>query len=155
MDETARQTSPFSKLHHISLVVRDIDRAVRFYESIGIGPFVDYPPMHEYVKLQVPDKDAFYQLVIKCAQIGSLQLQLIEPGAGRSLYKDFLEARGEGVYHLGFAVDDLDQAEAQVRSLGLEALSSGRRANGSGFVYLDTAHKAGVTLLVRQSPPAG
>jgi len=33
-------------------------------------------------------------------------------------------------------------------------LSSGRRENGSGFSYLETASEAGVVLLVRQSPTA-
>jgi len=28
--------SPFSHLHHISIVVRDIDKAIKFYSSIGI-----------------------------------------------------------------------------------------------------------------------
>ena len=146
-------TSPFSKLHHISIVVKDIDAAVKFYESIGIGPFESYPPIKEYVKIDVPDKEGFYDLTIKCTKIGPVELQLIQPGKGGSLYKDFLEERGEGVYHLGFVVDDIDGSEAEVKSMGLGVISSGRRENGSGFSYLDTADKAGVTLLIRQSPP--
>jgi len=35
--------SPFSKLHHLSIVVRNMDEAIKFYESLGIGPFKDYP----------------------------------------------------------------------------------------------------------------
>jgi hypothetical protein len=77
---------------------------------------------------------------------------LIQPGEGKSLYKDFLEKKGEGVYHLGFVVDHVDDSEAGLKKLGLKVLSSGRREDGSGFSYLDTAGKAGVVLLVRQSP---
>lgn len=144
---------PFSELHHLSLVVRDIDAAVRFLESLGIGPFFEYPPMTEYTKLNVPDREGFFNTVIKCAQIGPVQLQLVQPGEGRSIYKDFLEKNGEGVFHLGFVVPDIDAAEAGVKHMGLEVMSSGRRANGSGFAYFDTFEKCGVTLLVRQSPP--
>lgn len=153
MEKTDKEKSAFSRLHHISIVVRDIDAAVGFYESIGVGPFVDYPPMREYVKIEVPDEDGFYDLKIKCAQIGAIQLQLVEPGQGDSLYKDYLENRGEGVYHLGFAVDNIERSEAEVQAMGLDVISKGRRANGSGFSYLDTAEKGGVTLLIRQSPP--
>ena len=149
------EKSPFSQLHHISIVVKDIDAAVKFYESIGIGPFEGYPPIKEYIKIDVPDKEGFYDLTIKCAKMGPVELQLIQPGKGGSLYKDFLEKRGEGVYHLGFVVDDIDDSEAEVKSMGLGVISSGRRENGSGFSYLDTADKAGVTLLIRQSPPEG
>lgn len=155
MNKPEKEKSPFSQLHHISIVVKDIDTTVKFYESIGIGPFESYPPIKEYVKIDVPDKEGFYDLTIKCARIGPVELQLIQPGKGRSLYKDFLEKRGEGVYHLGFVVEDIDGSEAEVKSLGLGVISSGRRENGSGFSYLDTADKAGVTLLIRQSPPAG
>jgi catechol 2,3-dioxygenase-like lactoylglutathione lyase family enzyme len=153
MENTDKEISAFSRLHHISIVVRDVDAAVSFYESIGVGPFVDYPPMGEYVKINVPDEDGFYHLKIKCAQIGAIQLQLVQPGQGDSLYKDYLENRGEGVYHLGFAVDDIDRSEAEVQAKGLGVISKGRRENGSGFSYLDTAEKAGVTLLIRQNPP--
>jgi methylmalonyl-CoA/ethylmalonyl-CoA epimerase len=153
MANTQKGKSPFAQLHHISIVVRDIDATVKFYESLGIGPFKSYPPIKEYVKIDVPDKEGFYNLTIQCAQIGPVELQLIQPGAGRSLYKDFLEKKGEGVYHLGFVVEDIEKSDAEVKAMGLDVISSGRRANGSGFSYLDTVDKAGVTLLIRQSPP--
>jgi len=144
--------SPFSKLHHLAIVVKNMDEAIKFYTSIGIGPFEDYPPLREYIKLDVPDEVGFHKIKIKVVQSGPTQIQLIQPGEGKSLYKEFLEKKGEGVYHLGFVVDDVDESEAELRKLGLEVLSSGRRENGSGFSYMDTAEKAGVTLLIRQSP---
>jgi catechol 2,3-dioxygenase-like lactoylglutathione lyase family enzyme len=153
MKKANKRKSPFGQLHHISIVVQDIDRAVKFYESIGIGPFTDYPPLQEYVKLEIPDEEGFFNLMIKCAQIGPIELQLIQPTKGESHYKDFLKNRGEGVYHLGFVVDDIEQSESVVKEMGLDTISKGRRANGSGFTYLGTADKGGVTLLIRQSPP--
>ena len=144
---------PFSTLHHLSLVVRDMDAAVRYLESLGMGPFTEYPPMKEYTRLNVPDAEGFFDTRIRCAQIGPVQLQLVQPGQGRSIYKDFLETRGEGVFHLGFVVPDIDAAEAEGLRRGLNVISSGRRDNGSGFAYFDTVEKCGVTLLSRQSPP--
>ena len=154
MEKDRLNKSPFSKLHHISIVVRNAEKTQKFYESIGIGPWVDYPPLKEYVKLNVPDEKGFYNLKIKSARIGPVQLQLIEPGEGQSNYRDHLEKKGEGVYHLGFEVADISATDPVIEALGLEVLSSGRRENGSGFSYLDTASAAGVVLLVRQSPPA-
>jgi len=51
-------------------------------------------------------------------------------------------------------VNDISTAASTIEAMGLQVLSSGRRENGSGFSYLNTASDAGVTLLVRQSPPA-
>ena len=146
-----KMKSPFSKLHHLSVVVRNMEKAVEFYESIGIGPFEEYPPLKEYIKLNVPDETGFFNLKFKVAQVGDIQIQLCQPGEGKSPYKDFLEKRGEGVYHLGFVVDQVDDSEAELKKLGLKVLSSGRREDRSGFSYMDTAEKAGVTLLIRQS----
>jgi methylmalonyl-CoA/ethylmalonyl-CoA epimerase len=146
-----KMKSPFSKLHHLSVVVRNMEEAIKFYESIGIGPFEDYPPLTEYKKLNVQDKTGFFNLKFKVAQVGDIQIQLCQPGEEKSIYKDFLEKKGEGVYHLGFVVDQVDDSEAELKKLGLRVLSSGRREDGSGFSYMDTAQKAGVTLLIRQS----
>jgi catechol 2,3-dioxygenase-like lactoylglutathione lyase family enzyme len=146
-----KSKSPFSKLHHLSVVVRNLEKAIQFYESMGIGPFEDYPPLTEYIKLNVPDETGFFNLKFKVAQVGDIQIQLCQPGEGKSPYKDFLEKKGEGVYHLGFVVDQVDDSETELKKLGLKVLSSGRRADGSGFSYLDTAQEAGVTLLIRQS----
>jgi len=152
IEGNSHKKSPFSNLHHLSIAVRDMDEAIRFYTSIGIGPFEDYPPLKEYTKIDVPDEVGFRNLKIKVVQIGPIQIQLIQPGEGKSLYKDFLEKKGEGVYHLGFVVDDVDHSEAELKKLGLRVISSGRREDGSGFSYLDTAGKGGVTLLIRKSP---
>lgn len=147
-----RTQSPFSALHHVSIVMEDVEKAVQYYESIGFGPFEAYPPLKDYIHIHVPDEDGFYDIKVRCAQIGSVQLQLIQPGKGQTLYKDFLTQKGPGVFHLGFVVENLDQAEDQLVALGLKVISSGRRQNGSGFVYLNTAADGGVTLLVRQNP---
>lgn len=147
------EKSPFSELHHLMIVVNDIEKAVKYYESIGIGPFSAYPPLREYEKLEVEDESAFYKLIIKEARMGPIVLQLCQPGPGESIYKDFLERKGEGVQHLGFVVEDVDKAEAKLKARGFKVLSSGRRADGSGFTYFDTEDDAGVTLLIRKTSP--
>jgi len=153
MDSAEPEKTAFSQLHHIAVVVKDMDRAIEYFSSLGIGPFQAYPPMRDYIKVNVPDKEAFYALSIGQAQIGPVALQLIQPGEGRTIYKDFLNKKGEGVFHLGFVVKDVDKEEARLTAQGLKVLSSGRRADGSGFTYFDTAEKAGVVLLIRQNPP--
>jgi catechol 2,3-dioxygenase-like lactoylglutathione lyase family enzyme len=143
--------APFSRLHHVCVVVHDIDAAQAFYESLGIGPWIDYPPLGEYTDLDVPDPDGFRSLKYRYAWIGAQQWQLCEPGPGDTPQRRFLEERGEGVFHVGFEVPDADAAERQV---DVARLMRGRRANGSGFTYFDTARQAGVVLEIRQSPPS-
>ena len=152
MKATDSEKPPFSQLHHIGIVVKDIEQAAKYYTSLGVGPFQDYPPMRDYVEVNVPDKDAFYRVKIKQAQIGPVALQLTQPGEGKSIYGDFLARNGEGVFHLGFVVDDIEKEEERLKKKGLRVLSSGRRVDGSGFTYFDTSTSAGVVLLIRQNP---
>jgi catechol 2,3-dioxygenase-like lactoylglutathione lyase family enzyme len=143
-------TTPFRELHHICIVVRDIEASVAFYESIGIGPWQDYPPLTEYTRLTVPNPDAFYALRYKLANVGGVQLQLCQPPELDCPQRRFLDSRGEGVYHIGFE-SDLDEAAEAAAGLGLSVLARGQRDNGSGFIYFDTADDAGVVLLARKT----
>jgi catechol 2,3-dioxygenase-like lactoylglutathione lyase family enzyme len=147
-------TTPFAKVHHICVAVRDIDAAVAYYESVGIGPWHDYPPLEEFTRLEVPDPDGFRKLDYRYAWIGDFQLQLVQPGPEPTPQRRFLDEHGEGVFHVGFEVADADTADAQAAALGVAPLMRGRRDNGSGFTYFDTAERAGVVLEIRQSPPA-
>lgn len=148
-------TAPFEKLHHVCIVVHDIDRAQAFYESAGIGPWADYPPLAEYERLDVPDRAGFLSLRYRICNLANVQLQLCEPGPHPSPQRRHLEEKGEGVFHIGFEVGDADAAEAQAAGAGLPVLMRGRRANGTGFTYYDTAPAGGVTLLTRATNRPG
>ncbi|MFJ2173318.1 VOC family protein [Streptomyces sp. NPDC101062] len=149
-------TPVFRTLHHLCIVVHDIERSVASYESKGVGPWHDFPSLAAFEgDLQVPDRDAFLDLTYKYADLGNVQLQLCRPGRGRSPQRDFLETHGEGVFHLGFGVPACDAAEDRATDLGLEVLLRGRRPDGSGFTYFDTAGDgAGVVLQIRSTGPS-
>ncbi|MFT4014667.1 MAG: VOC family protein [Paracoccus sp. (in: a-proteobacteria)] len=136
----------FDKLHHICLVVHDIDRTQAYYESIGIGPWTAYPPLTEYVDLEVPSHDGFMAMQYRVCNLPNIQLQLCQPSRDPSPQRIHLDTKGEGVFHLGFEVPDADAAQA---AAGMPVLMRGRRENGTGFTYYDTADTAGVVLLTR------
>lgn len=142
----------FSTLHHVCIVVRDVEASAAYYASIGIGPWQDYPPLSAYAELDVPNLAAFTGLTFKFANLGNVQMQLCQPGEEDGPQRRFLDRRGEGVFHLGFDVADCDAAERTGLALGLHPLMRGRRDDGSGFTFFDTATQAGVVLEVRSSP---
>ena len=146
-------SGPFQKLHHLCIVVADIERSVAFYEAAGIGPWLPYPPLADYTELEMPDPEGFRNLRYRYAWIGDQQLQLCQPGPEPTPQRRFLDEHGQGVFHVGFEVPDADAADADAATRGLAPLMRGRRTNGSGFTYFDTAAQAGVVLEIRQSPP--
>jgi methylmalonyl-CoA/ethylmalonyl-CoA epimerase len=143
---------PFHTLHHICIVVHDLERAVAWYEGLGMGPWFDYPKSGTYVEFEVPNREASDAMRYKCLDLANVQIQLCEPGTLDSPQRRFLDAHGEGVYHLGFEVPDRDAAETAGRALGLGVTARGKRADGSGFCYFDTRAQAGVVLEVRKTP---
>jgi catechol 2,3-dioxygenase-like lactoylglutathione lyase family enzyme len=143
-------SAPFRRLHHVCLVVHDLDASVAYYESIGIGPWQDYPPLTEYTDLRVPNLDAFHGLRYKFVNLDNVQLQLCQPPELDCPQRRFLDERGEGVYHLGFE-SDVDKAAEQGAALGLTVTARGQRDNGSGFVYFDTRPDAAVVLMARKT----
>jgi methylmalonyl-CoA/ethylmalonyl-CoA epimerase len=142
-------THLFNKLHHICIVVHDIDKAQTYYESIGVEPWLQYPPLAEYEELEVPSKAGFMSLKYRICNLPNVQLQLCEPGHEPSPQRIHLDTKGEGVFHIGFEVPNADTAEIQAKAHGLPVLMRGRRANRTGFTYYDSANEAGVTLLTR------
>ena len=144
----------FSTLHHVCIVVDDIDKARAYYESVGVGPWTDYPPLSEYADLSVPNSKAFMAMRYQVCTLANIQLQLCQPPLEDCPQRRFLNEKGEGVFHLGFEVPDCDAGEAEALAAGMTALMRGRRANGSGFTYFDTADEAGVVLEIRATPPA-
>ena len=142
----------FNKLHHICLVVHDIDKTQAYYESIGVGPWIAYPPLVEYEALDVPSREGFMAMLYRICNMPNFQLQLCQPDHNPSPQRLHLDAKGEGVFHLGFEVPDADAAEA---AAGIPVKMKGRRENRTGFTYYDTAEAAGVILLTRATNNPG
>ena len=142
----------FRQLHHICIVVNELDSAIAAYERLGVTGWQDYPSHGPYLELEVPDPVGSANLRYKCCDLQNFQLQLCQPGPEDTPQRRFLDEHGEGVYHLGFEVDDLPGAEAAGRELGLDVISRGLRGDGSGFAYFDTRHLTKVILEVRRTP---
>lgn len=145
----------FDRIHHICFVVHDIDAAQASLESMGIGPWSDYPPLAEYTELDVPDRAGFLSLKYRICNRDGIQFQLCEPGPEPTPQRRHLDHKGPGVYHIGFEVPDADAAETDARAGGLQVLARGRRANRTGFTYYAPAEALGVSLLTRATNRPG
>jgi len=147
------EKSPFSDIKQVGIVVKDINKAVDYYSSLGIGPFRTLPSGNApvYTDKKLRGKEAEFTMEIRLAQVGEVELELIQPLEGESIYKEFLEEKGEGLHHLGFFVDDIDEEEARLAKQGIKALASGRRPGG-GFTYFETDRIGGVIMeLIQRS----
>ena len=145
METSGTEKLPFSRIDQVGVVVRDVEKAIEYYSSIGIGPF-------EYAQGMIADRRLYgkpaadIKNVIALTQLGHVQLELIQPAGGESIHKEFLETKGEGIHHLGFLVDDLEKETAKLTEKGFKITQSGTFVGGGGFAYFDTDKVGGVLL---------
>lgn len=139
----------FHKLHHICVVVHDLERAEAYYSGLGFGPFYDYPKKGPYTEFEVPNPAASAAMKYRCADLDNMQLQLCCPGELDSPQRRFLDEHGESIYHLGFEVPDIDAGVDAGRAAGLGIIARGKRVDGGGFCYFDTRTEAGTVLEIR------
>jgi len=149
--------SPFGRVHQIGVIVRDMDQAVRYFEGLGIGPFESAGATAPIVDRTVHGRPApDVKNRISTAQMGPVQLELVQPVSGKSVQAEFLEKHGEGINHLAFLVDDLQAEVAKLAARGFTVISSGRTLGGTAFAYLDTDRIGGIVFeLIQQPPGAG
>ncbi len=77
---------------------------------------------------------------ISLAYSGDLQLELIRPVSGASIYTEHLERHGPGLHHVCVEVDDMAGAVAAARAAGHEIVQEGSMGDGGmEFAYVDTA----------------
>lgn len=144
-----------SRLHHIGVVVQDIDRSTEFFKSLGIGPFGPitdlFPKLRNIKERAIRGKPAPFpsgELITRFAPVGPAFLELLQPHQGNSIWREFLETYGEGIHHLAFVVDDVDKQEADLVRKGFSILYRLRYFDGSGDTYFDSKDSIGVHLSI-------
>ncbi len=126
-------------INQVCLVVKDAQLvAENYWNILGIGPwvFIDWtsPLIYDY---RVREKPTWARVTLALAQVGDVQFELVEHRDGDSIYTEFLEEHGEGLHHMNFLVDDVDQAVAELEKDGFHSLQSGRIEGEGAYNYVD------------------
>jgi len=128
----------------VAHVVNDLDAAMKyFWESFHIGPWDIYtfgPPDVRDSMVRGKPSDHKYLLAVTWA--GSIQIELMQPLTGRSVYDEFLEKKGEGLHHIKLYYEDCQKALEEFKKKGVEVIQSGK-FDEDEFYYLDTEASLG------------
>lgn len=154
------QNSPrveLKMLVQVGIVVRDLDRTMNALSTLfGIGPFrqttwpLDRPDMQGFYY----GKPAQFKFRMAFVQVGPVEMELIQPLEGDNIYFDFLREHGEGIHHLRFDVDNVDQFMHGVQPMGVDVIQSGTGLRpGSTWAYLNTEQRVGFILEVLNRAP--
>ena len=78
---------------------------------------------------------------------GQVQIELIEPDEQPSVWRDYLDAKGEGPQHIAFQVESTQTVTDYLAGHGIDIVQQGLYADGSGrYTYLDSDHLLGTTI---------
>lgn len=146
----------FKEVNQIGMVVRDLQETMEHYwNEFGMGPWKVYLFQSPLVwDMTIKEKPTQYKMILAMYQTENIVIELIQPLSGDTTYKEFLEQKGEGIHHLGFFIDRLDQEVERFRNKGIATIQTGRY-QGGGYAYLDTQERFGTIfeLIERSKPP--
>ena len=140
---------------HMGNVVKDLDQAIHYYDTFfGWGPFqvreVDMKRFPNFFRGK-PGTGRFKVAIGRC---GSMVIELFQAMEGETPYAEFSGAKGEGIHHLGFQLEDFDIALAALTEGGMESIFHGKSPQGS-FAYLNTDKVGGVVFELLSYSPFG
>lgn len=110
-----------SHIEHIGIAVNNLDEAIPYYENIlGLQCY-----SIEEVKDQKV-KTAFFK-------IGQTKLELLESTSTDGPIAKFIEKRGQGIHHIAFAVEDIENALAEAEEKGIKLIDQHPRKGAEGL----------------------
>ena len=142
---TVHPVSRLGRVHHVAVVVRDLDAALGFYRgALGMELEVVLPIESDGVRI------AFLP-------VGESKVELVEPTDPSTGVARFLESRGEGFHHVCFEVDDLAAELARLAREGVELIDQAPRKGAEGpvaFIHPRAGHGVLVELIEAPGGPA-
>ena len=146
----------FKRCIQVGVVVKDLDTKIRnLIDIFGIGPVrvIDFPPegrsdMERWYKGQ----PAQFTCRLAFADLGSVELELIEPLQGPSIWQDFIDEHGEGIHHIRFNTFDekpIIESLAE-KDVPVEQWGSGTRP-GTAYFYFDSQDKIGFAMEIMRA----
>jgi methylmalonyl-CoA/ethylmalonyl-CoA epimerase len=139
-----------TRIDHVGIACRDLDRAIAFYES-AFGLAV--------VSRERNDDQGVTEAMLRVADAptGTSYVQLLEPLGPDTPVGRFLARRGEGVHHVGYGVTDITAALEAIGATGVRLIDSRPRhgSMGASIAFLHPKDIGGVLTELVQAAETG
>jgi methylmalonyl-CoA/ethylmalonyl-CoA epimerase len=117
---TATETSMFTEIDHVAIAVRDLDAAIAWYAE-AFGATVAHRERVE--------RDGVEEALLAVADSF---VQLLTPTRPDSPVAKYLDAKGEGLHHVGYRVKDCGAALDAAVAAGVRAIDAAPRPGSRG-----------------------
>jgi methylmalonyl-CoA/ethylmalonyl-CoA epimerase len=148
----------FSKFVQIGVVVADLEQSIHHLTEIfGIGPFrvIDWPPEGRTdIQKFYYGQPGNFSARMAFTELGPVELELIQPLSGESIWADFLREHGGGLHHLRFNVDALEPVQDYLALNGIAPAQHGSGIRpGTTWMNFASEEKVGFIIEVMKTLP--
>ena len=125
-----------NKVDHIGIAVSNPEESIRFYEEV-LG-----------LKLHGTETVEEQKVKVAFLPVGDTEVELLEATSPDSPIAKFIEAKGQGVQHIAFKVDDIETALEEMKAKGIRLIDEKPRygAGGARIAFLHPKSTNGVLI---------
>jgi methylmalonyl-CoA/ethylmalonyl-CoA epimerase len=110
-----------SHIEHIGIAVNSLEEAIPYYEKVlGLKCYA----VEEVADQKV--KTAFFK-------VGDTKIELLESTDPEGPIGKFIEKKGQGIHHLAFAVDNINESLKQAEEDGIRLIDKTSRKGAEGL----------------------
>lgn len=135
----------FSRVHHVAIIVRDIEASLGFYrDTLGLP-----------VGLVLPIESD--EVIIAFLDVGETKIELVQPTTTTTGVARFLDKKGEGFHHVCFETPNVDATLDDLAAQGVEVVDEQARRGAEGpvaFLHPRSCNGVLVELIEEPGGPA-
>ena len=118
----------------IGFVVKDLEQAIARYAPL----FGEFRTLDAFdIEWDYRGHPEVSSIKVAFANSGDVEIELIEWVSGKTPHKEFLDCGHEGMHHVRFLVDDVDEKIREAEAFGYAPIWQKRFAPGLAAAYLE------------------
>ena len=123
----------------IGILVHDVEKVSEAYAKFfGVEkPTPFWTDVQELAQTEFNGEPSPARAKLAFFDMGSLQLELIEPDQHPSTWRNHLNEHGEGPHHIAFIIDGMKEKVALMESRNMPLVQKGEYTGGR-YAYMDT-----------------
>jgi len=133
------------KINHICYIYKDVEKQAKIMESLFNMPkFIFSEDLDHPAKYR--GRDVKFSLKLGMSRCFNVQIELFQWIEGDCVYKEFIDAKREGIHHFGVFIDNLQDYIVEFQKQGIEVLQTGTFPPSLKYAYMDTEKIFGIII---------